>query len=300
MALTMLKGSNEEMLRKAARGIKHWRIEDRQRYKLEEFMGLKGPVNSLASNMSAREVAGIALVQQVLQLYQAEPAMRFYHATFIDDRIRTKDLETCVDVRSFKRSVRAILAKAGVRDWYGVVEIQPYVTWQRGVGRDLAPHLHVLFWEKGKRSAKQLGALMSTSKRLLSFTGSPTVRVTERRGAGEIAHMAAYLWKAPERGANAFWSRITLNSFRQYDVRMRDDQAVRVIELLSCFDLNELMMSSGKTGKSVLTAVQREIRHQIKCDPDVNHRSRDNVQVIWALARRAAGKTRYRPVTVIR
>jgi hypothetical protein len=145
LAEEMLVDSTAKARAQAIRGLRSWGVNPALRERLLAMLGGTGTRSILASDMDARVEAGSSFVAWLLEILSAHPQRYFYHATFIDDRLRTKDRETLVDLVRVARPVRAILADNGILHWLGTIEILPFVNWERGRGRDLAPHVHVVF-----------------------------------------------------------------------------------------------------------------------------------------------------------
>lgn len=266
-------------------------------------MGDADEYTEIASDCRMREVVAQHLVGQLLQRHHAFPRMQFYMMTVIDDPVRTKDLRCTLRFRALVKKVHNALAYADVRDWFGVKEIQPYVNWEAGYGRDLAPHLHLILMTDGPLTRRQRRRL-TRSQRFESFTEAPTVKLTQRLNVdGELAQMIYYLLKQPERGANLVPPRIRIQlgidgpeevcqGYRQLDAAIRPDLAIRLTEALSQLRLSQLLISGGE-GKAMTSATRlkmRQVRTRTVHIPDV--------ALAWAEARRLAGKQQYLPIVI--
>lgn len=300
LAKRMLADTRHAMRSKAKRGIARWAISTQLRSQIHEMFGdLNRIPNRLASNMTFREHVGRWLADEFIAIQKRHLNWRWYSFTFIDDRVRTKDLITKVDLRRFLKNVRRMMSDAGITDWIGVVEFLPYKNWKRGKGRDLAPHIHIAFVTKHRLASKELEEKLSGSKRCKSLTEAPTVKITLRAStAGDVAQMAAYLFKGPDRAANAFQMRN--GRFTQRDACLRSDQAVRVMEVLSQLHLSELVLSSGGNGKRLRSEILRVIKVFVRVGEHQLSIGRPKAALIWAAARRSAGKDQYGPVEINR
>jgi len=300
LAQKFLLNSTEALRELATAGIAHWRIPNEDRNLLHAIFGGDAHVpNALASNMALRINAGHGLINALLEVQRRRPTWRWYSFTFIDGSIRTKDRSTIIDLKRFEKSVRRLMSNAGLKDWVGVIEFLPYKNWEKGKGRDLAPHMHIVLTREKRLARSKLEIKMRSSGRLEAFQEAPTVTITERANTeGDVAHAAQYLLKGPDRAANAFRGRNGKPT--QRDARQRNDQAVRVMEILSQFNLSELIKSSGKSGKKVRSELVAVIRNAARASKAGAPIARSDVSEIWRRARQAAGKAQYDPVTIIR
>lgn len=265
-----------------------WRIDDDTRSALIRVMGaIDGAPTTLASDMTTRLIAGRQLVASILEIQVAHPERHWYHVTMVDDRRRTPERRPSIDLSAIKKTARAMMARAGINDWFGVVEILPLVNCVRGRGRLLCPHVHILFWTHRPIEFKVLERQMRSSCRLETSKGAPTVTISERRGVAEVAHAVAYLLKGTDRGSNEYTLTGRPDRPRMRDAAMRGDQALRIIEILSHVKLTNLMMSSG-TGRSEFVAPVRRALKQSGCRSANVGLSAD----LWAGARTMANKTR--------
>lgn len=273
----------------AANNLACWRINDDTRAALLSVMGVGDDApTALASDMSTRLIAARQLVASSLEMQAAYPERHWYHVTLIDDRWRTPERKPVIDLAAIKKTARAMMARAEIIHWFGVVEILPLVNCVRGRGRLLSPHAHIVFWTDRPIKYKVLERQMRASGRLKTFKGAPTVAISERRGVDEVAHALAYLLKGTDRGSNEHTLKRSPNEWTMRDAAMRPDQALRIIEILSHVNLTNLLMSSGTGRTGFLAPVRQRLRQSgcLRIDAE-------ELVCRWSEARVAAKKVRY-------
>lgn len=299
-----LVATNASFVENARSGLDAWRIPEELRRWLSSLLGSESEYTDLASDAGTRELVAQHLVGQVLERHHAYPRMHFYMATCIDDTVRTKDLRCTLRFGQLMRRIHGLLRYAGVVDWFGVKEIQPYVNWEEGLGRDLAPHVHLILMTDGPLSRDQRSR-MTQCRRLTSLTDAPVVKITERLYVdGELAQMIAYLLKEPERGANLLPPRIRVQlgrgrspvrqGYHQYDASIRSDLAIRLTEALSQQRLSQMLISGGE-GKAMLSATRVMLLRK-----RTRQMSITAVADAWLAARTMAGKDQYTPIIIER
>jgi hypothetical protein len=289
------------MLEKALLAIVCWTIPDILRSDLESLFGGSARVaHDLGSDMSTRVAAATWLIAYLVAMQEEYPNRHFYFFTFIDDRIRTKDCETCCDLDPFEKRVRAIMRDNGFQDWIGVYDFLGYKNWVKGAGRDVAPHLHLVYWTDEPIPRFAVQRKLRGSKRLVTFSGAPTVTIRKRKAtAGNLAHIVAYMLMAPERAANLCPNRFKPGTNRQLGAYMRPDLGLRLMEILSQYRLSELVLSSGG-GKDARGGVIDAIREHVGRRQAGRSIEPADAANLWERARRTAGKERFKPVEIIR
>lgn len=292
----MLVRSTSAARAAACANLECWPLDRRKRQLLHSLFGAPSHAPSrLASDMTARLIAARQLVASAVELQAARPSLRWYHATLLDDRLRTEEYEPRLDIAKIKKTVRAVMADASIRDWIGTIELLPLVNHKAGRGRLLSPHAHVMFWTDRALDRASLEVAMQASTRLRTYTGAPTVTIAQRIGVAEVAHGLAYLLKGIDRGANEYALSRSPDRTRMRDAAMRPDQALRIMEIMSHLRIGDIMMSSGDGRECFYNPLRAALR-RAGCGIADIHRVAD----LWIECREAAGKTRPRSPIVIR
>lgn len=255
---------------------------------------------NLASNLATRHYAASQLRFAIRRLRIANPGCRFRHLTLVHNGWRTADRETNVDLESVKRTVGQLLHKSGLEGWVGVVEIQAEAEHKSGKGRDLMPHAHLLIWSRDDDF--DFGALerqLRASKRLEAPLGAATAKITGDDSTPDRGpwRWIWYFFKPPAYAKNPVPKPGKPGQFRYMGATIRDNLAVRLIEVLSRLRLDELIMGSGE-GRAIAEQLRKDIREKTKAAKD---RYDDYViDCFWFNARKKAEKTSFKRVTIQR
>lgn len=284
------------MLRsRAISGLKRWTLPDGIITQIEAMFGYPGTQpNALASNMTTRLAVGRRWVIEAVGMQRRHPEWSFFMVTIFDDRIRTSERETRIDLSAFVKNIRNLLNYAGIKDWLGTIEFQAYNNGKRGLGGDLSPHGHILFWLPFGMT-KQMRQRLEGTRRFSSLSGAPTVMVTERANtSGQIAHWASYIFKAPERAANVRTLQSKQGVGDSRDAFLRPIYAIRLMEVLSQMTLDQLIIAGGD-GRTYRKRIDEIIRRRSVYSRSWPLRPED-ARNVWAVARVIAKKTNRTPV----
>lgn len=294
----MIIGRIKRFRKVALRAIERWPIDEATSAAVHGMLG-DGPlaINDLASNLKLRKVAAEAWAVLAEQVSTDNPELTFYLGTIFDDKVRTNDRHTVIDLEPFKKRVRKILAEAGIQHWISIIEFEGETNSVRGIGRPIIPHAHVLFWTRNEFQPKVVGDAMCASNRLISSTGARTVDFTKRDGPGSVAYTCFYMLKPPK-GANLITSTKEPGEWVRREAELRPSHALRIVEAMSHFRLESLLMSGGK-GKRFRRHLVAAIIHY-RNSPRVRFPiTVMDVPKIWAKARTAAGEDRYGSVHIV-
>jgi hypothetical protein len=291
--------SRTEQLRKLALGATvRWPIDQAATHAIRGMLG-DGPqaYNDLASNLTLRKVTAEAWAAKAEQVASKNPGLTFYLGTIFDDKVRTSDRHTVIDLEPFKKRVRKILAEAGIRDWTAIIEFEGETNSVRGAGRPIIPHAHILFWTRDVFHPQITGDALCNSGRLSSSTGAKTVDFTSRAGPSSVAYTCFYMLKPPK-GANLMASTKEPGSWVRREAVLRPDHALRIVEALSHFRLESLIMSGG-TGKRFRRHMVASMIH-FRDSPTVSRPiTVADVPRIWQEARTRAGRDKYGAVRIL-
>lgn len=286
------------MRSRALGGLRHWKLDSAMIKQFEAIFGYNGPgivQNGLASNMTTRRAVAERWIRDAVAMVEEHPGRHFYMATFVDDRIRTRELDTEIRLRAFVKTVRNVLAYAGIIDWLGCTELKGFVNWKAGEGRTIAPHFHALFWTDEPLTAKARERLIAT-KRFETFASADSVVVTERLASpGQIAHWASYIFEAPERGGNEMASYVKPDENVARDAFLEPIFALRIMEVLSQMSLTSMIHAGGegcRYREDLVSVINNRSKHSRSGWP---LRPQDT-GAIWARARDLANKASRKPV----
>lgn len=269
----MLAIKNQQFTRRVSEHLDHWSMDAPLR---EALLGLIGngprPINDLASNQALKKHVAEAGSDMIQLLADEDPKLKFYFGTIFDDKVRTSDRRTCLDLEPFKKRVRNILAEGGITEWVGLIELEGETNSVRGYGRAIIPHAHVIFWRSGAFKPKLVSSKLSQSRRLESAIGAPTVKIKKRKDADSAAYTMSYVNK-PAKGANLIPSRKNPGKFVRREARLRTNHLIRIIEALSHYQFENLLMSGGKKGMAFRRHLMAAVAHY-RNSPSLRARSR--------------------------
>ena len=154
----MVVSKTKRFRKLASKAIERWPIDQGLTQAIQGMLG-EGPqaYNDLASNLALRKVAAEAWAAKAEQVATENPGLTFYLGTIFDDKVRTYDRHTVIDLEPFKKRVRKILAEARIHDWITIIEFEGETNSVRDVGRPMIPHAHILFWRCYTLHTQRLG-----------------------------------------------------------------------------------------------------------------------------------------------
>lgn len=295
----MIVSKTKRFRKLAFKAIERWPIDQRRTRAIQGMLG-EGPQahNDLASNLALRKVAAEAWAAKAEQVAMENPGLTFYLGTIFDDKVRTSDRHTVIGLEPFKKRVRKILAEARIRDWTAIIEFEGETNSVRDVGRPIIPHAHILFWTRDVFHPQITGDALCNSGRLSSSTGAKTVDFTKRAGPGSVAYTCFYMLKPPK-GANLMASTKAPGTWVRREAELRPDHALRIVEALSHFRLESLMMSGGKgmRFRRDMVAAIIHFRNSSRVSRPITV---TDVPGIWQKARERAGRDKYGAVRILR
>lgn len=219
--------------------------EDRQRF--NALLGTAPDTGPLRlSNLLARFEFAEYVAAEVRHLSAGRPDLDFYHLTLLADEGIMSDREPLFPLRLMKQKTNKAMRKADLEGIY-VVEVQPLINWpQKGEGRALLAHVHVLGWKRTSpdNSAEDIRRALGYDKRRRNlawscqFGADPIVvrHLTVERGCPSF--WAAYLLKAPHSAKSLIprknydpSSRKSRLKFRTTTLGYRGELAMRLLEL---------------------------------------------------------------------
>lgn len=184
--------------------------EDRAR-----FLGLlgrapmEGPLR--LSDLIAHFHLAMYLAQEVRHLDQVSDDLDFYHLTLLADEGMMSDRTPSFALRLLKGKANRAMRMAGLEGFY-VVEVQPLMNWpQKGEGRTLLGHVHLLGWKKRdapNNSAEDIRSELGYHKRRRNmawssmFGAAPIEVQAITEDLGCPAYWVAYLLKMPHDAKN--------------------------------------------------------------------------------------------------
>ncbi|GGD59268.1 hypothetical protein GRI62_00860 [Erythrobacter arachoides] len=236
----------------------------------DEALGYGRLCNSLlASDLTLRKKSGEFLGSALEKLKLSNPELKFQFWTFTHDRGHTSDREPTIDIKFLRASADKVLRNLGLAGIY-VVEVQGLGNHSlEGEGRMIMVHIHAITWSVDPPDLVMVERELNASKHWHNGLGADPVCVDEVIDAkADLKYLAYYLFKPPfdvkmmenrQRGPRL---KSTLKGYRP-------EFAVRLLELLSQFDLRELVRASGD-GKLIRTEWCRRLNYW--------HRSREQ----WA------------------
>ena len=246
-----IQKTHREFWRLIARRIEELKLDD---IDLQRFNGLRGtaPMTGALrlSDMVAHHRFALDVAREVRDFSKVSPDLEFYHLTLLADEGIMSDRKPKFALRLLKRRADKAMRKMGLDGIY-VVETQPLMNWpQKGKGRTLLAHIHVLGWKPRNSSGDSVRELhralgydkgRSNIAWSCQFGADPIkVRViTPDRGCP--SYWAAYLLKLPHEAKNLVRARtdeVTSRAVPEFRFRSttsgyRPELAMRLFELLA-------------------------------------------------------------------
>lgn len=259
----------------------------------------------LASDLWLREQSTLLLIDQVLAHWSARPAGRRYaFITFIDESGNTLMRRPRLNRTAFRQKVyRALHARK--LDAVITLELQALTNYpQAGHGNTLMLHAHALVWSDDPAWADDpqtaygtwaldVGHRDSWSCR---FEAEPILPLIIGDTAGDIATVAAYMSKVPSNGSRSIKNPETdTRRMRSTIASYRPDDALRVMEVLSQIELNQLIFAVGRGNdivrpwRKALLAVHKGHRRASQRDATIAE-----IAAGWATLRQHAGNRNHR------
>lgn len=184
--------------------------EDRERF--HGLLGrapLDGPLR--LSDLVAHYHFAMEVAKEVRHLHQVSDDLDFYHLTLLADEGMMSDRSPSFALRLLKGKANRAMRMAGLEGFY-VVEVQALMNWpQKGEGRTLLGHVHVLGWKKRdapNNSAEDIRTELGYHKRRRNmawssmFGAAPIDVVAINEELGCPAYWVAYLLKMPHDAKN--------------------------------------------------------------------------------------------------
>lgn len=222
--------------------------EDRER-----FSALLGTapfaIQLRLSDLVARYEFAKYVAKEVQHLHHVSEDLDFYHLTLLAEEGNMSDREPMFALRLLKRKADKAMRKAGLDGIY-VIEVQPLMNWpQKGEGRILLAHVHVLGWKKSNapgNAASDIRMALGYDKRRRNlawsshFGADPIVvrQLTLEKGCPSF--WAAYLLKVPHSAKSRIprknWDVTSGKSefkLRTTTLGYRSELAMRLLELFA-------------------------------------------------------------------
>jgi hypothetical protein len=215
-----------------------------------------------ACSIPTRQLMLQNLAASVLNMHENDwcaNGVDLYHLTVAFPEDRTGDRQVYIEWTKIKRRVATMMS--GVcEDFIGVGEIditinEKCVADGKSEGRDLCPHVHVLFWTSNKLSPAILGNQLS-SRFPPNADGMKVVKINRcGRAAEDVARVASYLFKAPQGGKTkrmdkkhgSDGSPISAKATKYNSKKaQRPIISSRIAEVLSHTEIRTLMISGGE------------------------------------------------------
>jgi len=206
-ALVALKKSYAEFWKLIQKQIAKLNSDEADRDRFSALLGTTPLGGQLRlSDLLARYAFAKFVIDELQHLNQVSDDLDFYHLTLLAEEGDMSDREPLFALRLLKRKADKAMRKAGLDGIY-VIEVQPLMNWpQKGEGRTLLAHVHVLGWKKNSapdNSAADIRRALGYDRRRRNlawsshFGADPIVvrHLTLEKGCPSF--WAAYLLKVP-------------------------------------------------------------------------------------------------------
>jgi hypothetical protein len=283
-----------------------WKLKPKQKRKFARLFGWddfasfgaekRKPIYSdNAANNAAWFAHMVFLIQEFHRLSSARP-IQFYMLTLVDKTRHVGDKYTTIDWYHIKKKATRALETIDV-EGVAVLEFQPMTNEYHGdEGRLMMPNVHAIIWRKDGQPFKHRKAqerLCASFKAKGKAKGAVIKPITEIEGG--LIGALLYLTKPISSGKRLI-TRSDGTSFNFPSAKhYRNNQSLRIMEILSHFKHNNLIFGRGAGTKVRQAALKAARNHQPKDWVEV-----DNIPDLWKAARHIAGKADFMPVRILR
>lgn len=243
------------------------------------IQGFGSPDHIPASSTLCRQVAAEHFISALHRTYfdrLIHRSQTLYLLTLVHPDHRTGDKKCEIDLDHMRKQLWNLMRSISP-NYIGVIEFDVTVNAKsvsdpEDGGRDVAPHMHVVFWTDKEIQPKVLSETMS--KRIGEHAdGIKAVNIRRCKGTEEdILRMAGYLFKSPSGGKTKVFRKshddnglLVKTEERRKPVGKgaRPIIASRQAELLSHFDLRKLLISGGE-GNELKEYITRSLLAETK------------------------------------
>lgn len=287
------------------RGMAGYKWHGSERDEIFVLFGKRGATERLlASNIRVRRDATFILADQLHQLREkslAIPNRTFWHVSFLGPIITEYKPE--IDVDAFRHTIYRLLNGARLNAVFAI-ELQAITNYpQRGQGRGFLMNAHAACWSDDPAfDAKAAAATMRDSQSLFSELGADTVKITQRTlDPGELEYLAHYMLKAPFDAKRRARHDEVPTRWIFKPATARDDQLLRLGELISHFEFTDLVWGIGE-GTAIRAAWKKQLvkSNVLRCTRLQRTQTLDrdfDINGLWAKVRkRGNGSCHYQPL----
>ena len=287
------------------RGLTSYDWWGSQRDEILVLFGKRGATQRLiASNLPLRLDATYIMADQLHQLREASVAIlerSFWHVSFLGPIITEYKPE--IDVDAYRHAVYRLLSDAGLNAIF-TIEFQALTNYpQRGEGRGFLMNAHAVCWSDDPMfDEKKTQASMRKSGIIFSELGAPIATITPRTlEIGQIEYLAHYMLKAPFEAKRRAKDDVIPTKWVFKPATARDDQLLRLGELISHFELPGLVSGVG-AGREIRKAWKKELVHlnRLRCARLKRSQPLDthfDVSDLWTrIRKRGNGSRHYAPL----
>lgn len=283
-----------------AHDVRNWKLERPDQAFLDLITTGHLVGRALWCNRNVRAAAQHALIDALLEQYQAAPDRPRYWVTIAWDLGVTLEREPELDLVAIRNIAQHRLRRAGL-DGFGIVEVDVWKNLTGERGRRMVAHIHFFGWSTNPEPFRRLAVQKSlcAKRGLRNSLGARSVVVKRvGQGAPDVAHLGMYMTKAPSAAKNLLPGK---HSPKLRSATLAQGSAARLLEVLSHVEVGDVMFAIGE-GKTISRAVQQAIRFAIEPGRGKTEAPTHTVLVRhWRRIRLLNGSRRFRePIIVTR